>query len=211
VRLLLLISAADGAMPQTREHILLARARSGRRARSRRLRQKTKGRPSWTTRELIELGEFGGSRPVGPGTGFRRSSYSVRPRQQPGRARWTRPGDPEGEPLQSTNCWEGRWTATSPTPCGPWTGRFSCPGSKGVHTIRGTGYGGHRPDRAGCRSGRGNQGGRDPRPGRPCWETVATQPSSSSNRALGTGLGGSRKCRAPLARDQRPTRSSGAR
>ena len=125
----LLISAADGPMPQTREHILLARQ---------------VGVPDLVVfvnkvdlvddPELIELVELEARELLtkygfdGERTPFVRGNA---------RAALDQPGDPEAEPVHRRAA-ATRWTRTSPSRGGPSTGR-SCMPIEGVHTIEGRG------------------------------------------------------------------------
>ena len=126
---ILLISAADGPMPQTREHILLARQ---------------VGVPDLVVfvnkvdlvddPELIDLVELE-ARDLLTRYGFDGERHPVRPWQRQGGP--GAPRRPRGGPVHRRAA-RRRWTATSPTRCGRSTGR-SCMPIEGVHTIEGRG------------------------------------------------------------------------
>ena len=191
----LLISAADGPMPQTREHILLARQ---------------VGVPDLVVfvnkvdlvddPELIDLVEME-ARDLLAKYGFDGETHPVRPWQRqggPGAAR-----RPRGEPVH-------RRVAGGPGPPHPRPGAGDRPAvpdaDRGRPHDRGPGHGGHRQGRAGRH--RPRHEGRDPRPGRRAGdgrdERRAVQPAAGAGRSPARTSG---CCCGASSR----TRSSGAR
>ena len=115
---ILLLSAADGPMPQTREHILLARQ---------------VGVPELVVfvnkcdlvddPELIDLVELE-TRDLLTKYGFDGENAPCHPWQRQGRT--GPPGRPGVQPVHRRTCWTP-WIATSRSRSGPSTGRSSCP------------------------------------------------------------------------------------